>query len=98
MAKSISRGRLEKEIEKTILDSFPEIMAIKLHLRDWPDRLFLLPGGRCFFVEFKRPEGVLRPGQHSVIEELRKRGFTVYIINDVIEGLRLIERELLGIV
>ena len=25
--------------------------------RGWPDRMMLLPGGRIFFTEFKRPGG-----------------------------------------
>lgn len=45
----------------------------------YPDRLVVLPGGRMFFVELKRPKGgrlaVVQAERHK---ELRALGVTVY--------------------
>ena len=49
----------------------------------YPDRLVVLPGGRMFFVELKRPKGgrlgVLQPQRH---EELRALGVAVYVVRN----------------
>lgn len=49
----------------------------------YPDRLVILPGGRMFFVELKRPKGgrlgVLQPQRH---EELRALGVAVYVVRN----------------
>ena len=47
-----------------------------------PDRLFLLPNGTAFFIEWKRPGGKLRPIQVYMGNKLRKLGFKVYVINN----------------
>ena len=46
-----------------------------------PDRLILFPEGRIFFVEVKRPGEKPRPLQLKRHEELRKLGFSVYVID-----------------
>lgn len=46
-----------------------------------PDRLCLLPGGKIFFVELKRPGERPRKIQLKRHEELRKLGFSVYVID-----------------
>jgi hypothetical protein len=49
-------------------------------MRGWPDRLVLLPNGRWFFVELKRPVGgKFEPLQERTHDKLRKRGFVVYV-------------------
>ena len=45
------------------------------------DRIILFPGGRIFFVEVKRPGEKPRPLQLKRHEELRKLGFSVYVID-----------------
>ncbi len=54
-----------------------------------PDRILLLPGGHMGFVEAKAPDGVLRPLQAARHQQLRKLGFSVYVLNDPaqIEGI-----------
>ena len=47
-----------------------------------PDRLILLPDGKCGFVEVKAPGGEPRPLQESRIRLLRKLGFLVFILDD----------------
>jgi len=44
-----------------------------------PDRLFLLPDGRVWLVEFKTPEGRLEPRQKFEFERLHELGHPVTI-------------------
>ena len=46
-----------------------------------PDRLILLPDGKCGFVEVKAPGGEPRPLQESRIRLLRRLGFKVYVLD-----------------
>ncbi len=46
-----------------------------------PDRLVLLPGGRCAFVELKAPGKKLRPLQEKRRIQLEALGFPVYCID-----------------
>lgn len=46
-----------------------------------PDRLVLLPGGRCFFVELKRPGQKLRPLQRFWKEKLEAMGASYYVVD-----------------
>lgn len=47
-----------------------------------PDRLLLLPGGRAFFVELKKPKGgVVSPIQKRVHRMLATLGFPVHILS-----------------
>ena len=56
-----------------------------------PDRLILLPGGTCFFVEVKAPDEKPRPLQKKRIREITNLGTKVYVI-DTNESLnRLLE-------
>ena len=47
-----------------------------------PDRLVLLPNGKCGFVEVKRHGMKPRPLQESRHGILRRLGFRVYILDD----------------
>lgn len=58
--------------------------------RNAPDRLFMKPG-RGFFVEFKAPGEAPRPGQVREIRRMREAGFEVHVIDNLEEGLRLVE-------
>ena len=44
-----------------------------------PDRLVLLPGGRVFFIELKRPGGVIAPLQVQWAQVLTGLGFSARI-------------------
>jgi len=46
-----------------------------------PDRLVLLPGGRCIFVELKAPGKEPTPIQLLQHNKLRALGFTVLVID-----------------
>lgn len=48
-----------------------------------PDRLVLLPGGRCVFVELKRPKyGKLSPVQREQQKRIASIGFDVRVISN----------------
>ena len=59
-------------------------VAIKIRLiRGFPDRVVLLPGGVCEFVELKRPVGgKFEPLQTKWHARLRKLGFVVVVLRD----------------
>ena len=48
-----------------------------------PDRIVILPGGRIFFIEVKRPgrDNGLSPRQRRVIGQLRDLGCLVLVLN-----------------
>ena len=46
-----------------------------------PDRLLLFPGGRIAFAEVKAPGEKPRPLQIHRMEQLRKLGFRVYVVD-----------------
>ena len=47
-----------------------------------PDRLVLLPHGRCAFVEVKAPGEKARPLQLARHGMLQKLGYQVYVLDD----------------
>lgn len=47
-----------------------------------PDRVFLLPGGRCWFVEFKGPKGKLRKRQVWCFTQLSNIGHEPSVIQE----------------
>jgi hypothetical protein len=76
----MSVERLESEIEsKVVTEHRVNWMLIKLTETHWPDRVCFSSTGRTVFIEMKRPDGDLRPGQQVTIERLRNAGFPVYI-------------------
>lgn len=52
-----------------------------------PDRLVLLPNGKCYFVEFKAPNKKPRRLQKVVFNMIRKRGFEVKVIDEKVDKL-----------
>ena len=57
-----------------------------------PDRLVLLPGGVCVFVEMKAPGKTERPRQVYVQRVLRGLGFTVFGSVDSVEKIAEVVR------
>ena len=56
-----------------------------------PDRIFISPQGRLFFVEFKAPGKKPRANQIAEFKRLQAHGQYVYIIDDLERGKRLID-------
>ena len=49
----------------------------------WPDRIILLPDGKLGFVELKSPGKKPRKLQLHRHEQIRRRGFLVFVIDDI---------------
>lgn len=77
----------EKPVEDHLRDRVKALggLAIKVmpvSMAGLPDRLVLLPGGRAYFVEVKRPRGgVVSPIQKVVHGKLEKMGHPVALLN-----------------
>lgn len=56
-----------------------------------PDRLFILPGGKVFFIEFKRTGEKPTPAQDREHARLRAQGSVVYVVDDIEQGKRYID-------
>lgn len=57
-----------------------------------PDRIVLLPNGRIFFAELKRPGGKARPLQLAVHRKIEKLGFDVYVIDSKEQVREVLEK------
>lgn len=57
----------------------------------WPDVAFYPGQGRVFFVEFKAPGKEPTPLQQNKIDTLRALGYSVYVVDDVAEGKKVID-------
>ena len=78
----------EKELEHMLFKAVRDSggLAMKLvspGLAGVPDRLVLFMGGRMAFCEVKAPGEKPRPLQVYRMEQLRKLGFKVFVIDDV---------------
>lgn len=56
----------------------------------YPDRIFWLPGGSPFFIEYKKPGEESRPKQSHVQESLIKLGYKVEVHDNEIQTLQAI--------
>ena len=77
---------LEKEIELQLVRAVKRMggRAVKFTSPGFdgmPDRLVLLPGGRCGFVEVKAPGKKPRALQRVRHEMLKTLGFKVYVLD-----------------
>lgn len=91
--------KLEKEIEKKLIDAVKGRggLCLKWVCPGWsgvPDRIVLMPGGRIYFVELKRPkDGRLSALQRKWRSWLGKLGF-VYVVIWSDSDVRLFEQVL----
>ena len=77
---------LEKHIERKLTDEIKsrDGMALKqTGMAGIPDRLVLLPNGKCAFVELKAPGEKPRKLQKIRMKQLRKLGLKTYVIDGV---------------
>jgi hypothetical protein len=77
---------LEKEIEMQLVRAVRKMggRAVKFTSPGFdgmPDRLVLLPGGRCGFVEVKAPDKKPRALQRVRHEMLKALGFKAYVLD-----------------
>lgn len=59
-----------------------------------PDRLFVLPSGKMFFCEFKREKQKPTPAQEREHLRLRQHKVSVFVIDNVDDGLRMVNEML----
>ena len=73
--------KLEKEIERKLCERVKRLggLCLKWVCPGWagvPDRIILMPGGRVYFAELKRPKGgTISPPQRWWADKLRSIGF-----------------------
>lgn len=88
MAK-IRESKIEKEAGEIVKQQkgyFIKLTAFK----GIPDRLIILPEGRVFFVEFKRPGGKIAPLQTHFIKILNSMGFKAAILDSTEDFIKFI--------
>ena len=78
----------EKVIERKLVSAVAKAGGLALKfvspgLNGVPDRLLLFMGGKVAFVEVKAPGEKPRPLQVHRMEQLRRMGFPVYVIDGV---------------
>ncbi|MEA4866827.1 MAG: VRR-NUC domain-containing protein [Sphaerochaeta sp.] len=79
---------LEKEIELQLVIAVKKMggRAVKFispGFDGMPDRLVLLPGGKCGFVEVKAPGKKMRALQQVRHEMLKTLGFKAYVLDSI---------------
>lgn len=77
---------LEKQIERNLCDEVKNKNGMCLKqtgLAGIPDRLVLLPDGKCAFVELKALGEKPRKLQQIRMKQLKKLGFKCYVIDGV---------------
>jgi hypothetical protein len=61
-----------------------------------PDRLFILPSGKAFFVEFKREGQKPTPAQEREHHRLRQHKVSVFVIDNELDGKAMVDLMVLG--
>jgi len=62
-----------------------------------PDRLFIAPGGRIWFCEFKRRGMKPTPAQEREHKRLRGQGAIVFVVDNVDSGLIMVDMMIEGV-
>ena len=77
---------LEKQIERRLCDEVKAAGGMCLKqtgLAGIPDRLVVMPGGKCAFIELKAPGEKPRKLQMMRMKQLKKLGFKCFVIDGV---------------
>jgi len=90
---------LEKTIEKAVCDYAKEKGCLVYKFSSpghaaVPDRMFILPGGRMFMIEFKAPGKIPTPAQNREHMRLGSFGVNVYVIDDTQLGKQTVDHEI----
>lgn len=93
---------LESSIERKVAawwDSrFPSPASrLKLEARGragWPDQMYMIPGGKPFFIEFKRKGELPRPLQSYIHSQMRENGYDVEVHDDADTAIAALRRRL----
>lgn len=87
---------LEAPIEKAVCDyaKAKGLLVYKFtspNRRSVPDRLFILPGGKVFFIEFKAYGKVPTEGQQRELERLLDQGCLAYVCDNIEFGKQIVD-------
>lgn len=87
---------LERDIERKVCEyaRFRELLVYKFTSparAAVPDRVFVMPSGKVFFIEFKRPGAKPTPSQQREHDRLMKYNVPVFVIDDVTMGKVVID-------
>ena len=87
--------RSESDIESKVIQyaETKGVLQVKLNLigrSGWPDRMLLYKGAVAF-IEFKRAGEKPRELQKHIHEQLRRHGFNVYVVDQISDGLLVVE-------
>jgi hypothetical protein len=87
--------RSESDIESKVIQYAESkgVLQVKLNLigrSGWPDRMLLYKGSVAF-IEFKKAGEKPRELQKHIHEQLRRHGFNVYVVDQVSDGLLIVE-------
>lgn len=86
---TVTEARVERELVRVVRAMGGDVRKLMwLGRRHAPDRLVLLPGGRLWFIELKRPGARPRPGQVREMKRLRQYGQLVAVLASI-EEVRL---------
>jgi len=90
---------LEKQIEKAVCDHAKSkgVLCYKFVSPGHagvPDRMFITPSGKVFFIEFKRLGCVPTPLQLREIERLHLHCVDAYVVDNVTQGVSLVDQVL----
>lgn len=85
---------LEKKIEAAVCDHAKALGCLVYKFTSparaaVPDRMFIAPGGKVFFIEFKAPGKKPTVPQQREIERLNAQGVPALVVDNV-EGGRLL--------
>lgn len=89
---------MERDIEKAVCDYAKEkgMLVYKFSSPNHvgvPDRLFLMPLGKAFFIEFKAKGGKPTPMQEREAARMQEKHFHVYLIDSMEAGKEVIDAE-----
>lgn len=65
---------------------------IILGLRSFPDRTIFCPGGRVFFIEFKKKGKPLTEAQNKIKIRLNKLGFKYYVCDEIGQAEQILKK------
>lgn len=88
---------LERNIERIVTkyalnQGFLSYKFTSPNNRGVPDRIFISPKGQIIFVEFKQKGKWLTRLQNFIFNKLETRGCKIYVANDVLEGMAILDK------
>lgn len=91
-------GKAESKIETGVVNKAKELGVISYKFTSpgkigVPDRIFITPMGKLFFIEFKSEGKRLNSNQEVVKSELERFGQIVHVVDNLIEGFEILNKE-----